>query len=91
MNLTCNYYINESQNCSGCSATCGGGYRSKARECEFPQSVERLFDANNPCKGPLEVIEECSKQVQMTWGSGVSQEGVKVAITALLPLDTQSW
>ena len=48
----------------GCSATCGGGYRSKSRECVFPQSVERLFDADNPCKGPLEVIEECSKQVR---------------------------
>ena len=49
---------------SSCSETCGGGFRQKSRQC-VEQRSGRAFD--NPCHGPLEVIEECNKQKCPEW------------------------
>ena len=55
---------------SSCSETCGGGFRRKSRNCvessENRRRSRNLFD-DNPCKGPLEVIEECNNQACPEW------------------------
>ena len=55
---------------SSCSDTCGGGFRKKTRNCvEISEDGRRsrsLFD-DNPCRGPLEVIEECNQQACPEW------------------------
>ena len=52
-----------------CSASCGGGFRRKTREC-VNNEISRLgrqlvFD--NPCKQALDVVEECNKQLCPEW------------------------
>ena len=54
---------------SSCSETCGGGFRKKSRKCVEATEERRarvLFD-DNPCMGPLEVIEECNQQSCPEW------------------------
>ena len=44
---------------SECSATCGGGFKKKTRECI--DKANQFYNAlENPCKTILEVIEECN-------------------------------
>ena len=52
-----------------CSASCGGGFRRKTREC-VNNEISRLgrqlvFD--NPCKQALDVVQECNKQLCPEW------------------------
>ena len=51
---------------SECSKTCGGGYRKKTRECQ--ESFNPFYDVyKNPCKSPLEVVEECNDHKCPMW------------------------
>ena len=47
-----------------CSHSCNGGYRKKSRECVEPKQTRQY---ENPCKAPLEVIEECNTQSCPMW------------------------
>ena len=79
-NNPCQAPLSEEQNCndkncpiltpwtdwSDCSKTCGGGYRKKTRECK--EKLNPFYDVyDNPCKSPLEVVEECNKYKCPMW------------------------
>ncbi len=52
---------------SACSKTCGGGFRKKTRECKVQNSISSYTAFDNPCKKPLEVIEECNDHKCPMW------------------------